>query len=190
VKPSDLQVFEPLGSPMAELCQPNDERDFEVIATLVNGVARKSQWRAIDVSIIQQDDGRRLQRSDSPWFGADALILRPSAVAALGELLEACGELLPLTCRDSPVCIFNPRSLTGALDEQASSLTRFSSGRIMSVERYAFRSEVVEGVHAFKISELRVSPTFVSRAFVNRWKRAGLVGLEFLERWRGAPSPA
>jgi len=42
---------------------------------------------------------------------------------------------------------------------------------------------VVADNEIFKIPSLRVSPTFVSHRFVDRWKESGLTGLEFERVW-------
>lgn len=52
------------------------------------------------------------------------------------------------------------------------------------IQRYAFRADVIGEVAVFKIPNLRVSPTYLSQRFVDRWKASGLQGLEFREVWR------
>jgi hypothetical protein len=162
------------------------EDDFETIAELVNGKPRKSKWRSIEMKVIRLDAGRHLRHSDSPWFGSDALMFRPKAVAALIDLLEESGELLPLQCADAVLSVFNPRALVGALDSERASIERFSSGSIMAVNRYEFVPQIIADVAAFKIAELRVSPTFVTQRFVDRWADCRLSGLEFRQVW---PAP-
>lgn len=53
----------------------------------------------------------------------------------------------------------------------------------MFVKRYVFRPDAIAGHDAFKISNLRVSPTFVSENFVTRWRNGGLSGLDFMQVW-------
>ena len=67
--------------------------------------------------------------------------------------------------------------MVDALDEGASELRRFSSGRIMIVDRWTFRPESLQGVAAFKLPQLRRAFTFVTDAFVERFRRCGLAGL-------------
>lgn len=57
----------------------------------------------------------------------------------------------------------------------------------MRIARYAFRSDLLHEVVAFKIPNLRVSPTFVTDVLVEAWRAAGLKGLELQEVW---PQPA
>ncbi len=183
---SALAIYVPIGSANCELCQPVNESDFETISRLVDGTPRSDEWRPIEMAIIREDEGRPLVESDAPWFGSDALMLRPSATTVLLDILRRSGELLTLRSRDAQLCVLNPRRVGDALDVEASSLTRFKDGRIMSIDRFAFRADVVRGIDAFKISDLRVSPTFVSQQFVDAWRGAGLRGIDFQLKWMTA----
>jgi hypothetical protein len=73
--------------------------------------------------------------------------------------------------------------IKGALDEASSSTRRFSDGRIYAIDQHVFRYDAIKGSNAFKIENLRVSPTFVSNRFVDAWYAAGLRGLEFDQVW-------
>ena len=172
-------LYTPCGLDGYELCHPINQSDFETINTLVNGVPRASRWNPIAMRTILQDEGRTLLKSDSPWLGAHALMFKPRALTALAPLLDAYGELLPLLANEGTISMYNPTRVLDALDESRSALHRFSDGSIMMIQRYAFREEIIRGVDIFKISALRVSPTFVSQRFVDLWHSSGLRGLEF-----------
>jgi hypothetical protein len=178
-----MKIYEPSSSETNELCHPLNPDEFEKIDVLINGTPRLVDWKPISMEIIREDGGRKFLESDSPWLGGHALIFRPRAVAALGSLLRAHGELLQLLCGGADVVLYNPTRLLDALDEAASSVRRFTTGRIMWIDRYVFRPAVIEGIDIFKIPNLRVSPTFVSQRFVDLWTTAGLKGLEFKQVW-------
>jgi hypothetical protein len=178
-----LTIYMPLGADCYELCHPANEDDFERINVEINGVPRRSGWRPIQMQLLRVDEGRQLITSDSPWLGPHALIFGHNAIEKLeGELLKS-GELLPLTCKSADVWIYNPTRVLDALNESASSVLRFEDGRIMMIQRHVFLEEVVRTADVFKIHGLRVSPTFVSHFFVDRWNAAGLTGLEFKKVW-------
>ena len=101
----------------------------------------------------------------------------------LKPLLSEYGEILPLTCKESELWIFNPTRKLEALDEKKSTVQRFDNGRIFMIERYVFHADVVWGAHIFKIPQLRASPIFVSQHVVDAWKTAGLTGLDFDRVW-------
>lgn len=175
-------IYMPLGLDGYELCHPVKQADFEMINMKVNGTPRQSSWKPITMRLIREDQGKRLVTSDAPWLGAHALIFRPNVVEALGPMLQRGGELLPLACTEVLI-MYNPTHLVDALDEAASSVLRFSSGRIMMIQRHVFRADVIREFDVFKIPNLRVSPTFLSHRFVDRWKATGLKGLEFKQVW-------
>jgi hypothetical protein len=159
----------------------NDAANGVLLA--INGTPREDGWQPIPVNLVHEDEGRKLAASDSPWLGSHAIIFRRQALAKLDAHLREYGELLPLSCPEAELLVFNPTRVLDALDEPASLITRFSNGRIMRVTRYAFRAEVVSGVDIFKIPNLRVSPTFLGERIVRAWGSAGLRGLVFNKVW-------
>jgi hypothetical protein len=176
-------IYTPLGLDGYELCHPVNQDDFERINVEVNGTPRQSDWKPIHMRLVHDDQGQQLAESDAPWLGAHALIFRRNAVESIGTALREHGELLSLACPEADVLLYNPTRLVDALDEAASSILRFNNGRIMMIQRHVFRADVVRDVEIFKIPNLRVSPTFLSHHFVDRWKSSGLKGLEFKQVW-------
>ena len=176
-------IYTPLGTDGVELCHPVDQADFERINVSIDGAARQASWKPIQMRIVKEDEGKTLAPSDSPWLGSHALIFRSSVVYVLGALLRRYGELLPVSCPDTDLWIYNPTNVIDALDEDLSSVFRFDDGRIFMIGRYAFCPSVVADSEIFKIPSLRVSPTFVNHCFVDRWKESGLTGLEFKQVW-------
>lgn len=176
-------IWTPLSAEDSELCQPVDPADYERLNLEINGNERSDTWRSPVMQIIREDEGQRLTESDSPWLGEHALIFRPATVLAMGTMLRRFGELLPLKCASARLHIYNPTLVLDALDEDSSSLLRVDSGRIMMINRYEFRPELIRDVDVFKIPNLRVSPTFVGTRFVDAWQSAGLRGLDFKKVW-------
>lgn len=176
-------VYTPFSLDGYELCHPVNEEDFETINILINGKPRQETWSPIDTRLVSEDEGQELIESDSPWLGSHALVFRPAVIDRIGDLLREYGELLDLRCREADIIVFNPTMILDALDEKRSSVLRFNDGRIMRINRYVLRLEVVQDVHIFKIPNLRVSPTFVSEYFAELWNSARLRGLEFKKVW-------
>lgn len=180
-----MKVFTPLGSDGFELCHPVNPDDFESLNVLVDGTPRTADWSPPPMHLIREDQGKVLVESDSPWLGSHALVFRSEAATALRDMLLNNGEVLPLLCGGDNLAVFNPRVVDGALDLNASTVLRFGSGRIMRIVKYVFDKRVVAGVDAFKIPDLRVSPTFVTDRFVCAWNSAGFRGMEFRLVWDG-----
>lgn len=176
-------VYIPRGSEESELCQPAHRSDFRTIRNLVNGCARSAEWTPIRIQVIRDNDGKALSPSDAPWLGSHALVFRSTAIEKFGATLTEFGELLPVECPGEDLTIYNPTCVLDALDEELSSLVRFDSGKVMMVDSYVFRADVVEGFEIFRIPNLKVSPIFVSERFVERWRSSHLCGLEFRLVW-------
>lgn len=178
-----MSIYVPMSPDSFELCHPVRQEDFETINAQINGEPRHAAWKPIAVRLIHEDEGKGLWPSDSPWLGAHALIFRSTVINVLGRHLREYGELLPLACTETELLLFNVTRVVDALDEDASSVQRFGSGRIMRVHRYVFRAETIRDVDIFKIPNLRVSPTFVSDRIVELWRHSGFKGLDFKKVW-------
>jgi hypothetical protein len=111
------------------------------------------------------------------------LVLTARAVHILGERLQGFGELLPLSCADAELYVYNPLHIVDALDEERSEIVRFSSGRVMRITRHVFRTEVLAGVPIFKIPQLTRGSIFVAAELVQAVKAAGLQGTNFERVW-------
>lgn len=99
--------------------------------------------------------------------------------------LKEYGEVLSLICEQGGLVVYNPLHVVDALDETVSSVLKFEDGRIMWVQKHAFRKEVIQGLPIFKVTSLQPSPVFMNEEFVRRWHAAGLKGLEFRQVWEG-----
>lgn len=164
-----------------ELCHPRRDADFDALVESANGKMHK-EWTPLEMRLVASDEGKRLLRSDAPWFASHAPIFRQRAKDALSSIIGKDGEWLPLAAPGEEVWLYNAR-LVDALDIERSQVRRFQSGRVLAIENYVFLPERLVGVSAFKIPELRASPTFVDETFVEAWRRAGLKGLDFKEAW-------
>jgi hypothetical protein len=178
-------VYMPEGQANVELCYPAQDGQFEALYSAINGTPRLGTGRSPRMRLIKRDGAKRLADSDSPWLGAFALIFRSGVVDRVEPLLGPFGEFLPLECDDADLRVFNPTCVLDALDAESADVARFDDGRIMRVRRYAFRPDVVEGVDIFKLTGLRVSPTFLSQRVADALRTSGLRGLDFIKVWSG-----
>ena len=124
-----------------------------------------------------------LPKGDFPGLSTHIQVFSYKAVKTLADLLEGNGQLFPIACETENYFVFNVTRVIDALDEANSDVERFSSGRIMDVDRYSFFPERVFGVHVFKIPELVLMDVFVTDPFVERVKTAGLKGFKFRLVW-------
>ncbi|MFT3778998.1 MAG: hypothetical protein QM772_12105 [Ottowia sp.] len=98
----------------------------------------------------------------------------------LGPLLSEYGEFAPIEL-DEPILYFgfNPTTIVDILDESRSEIVRFSSGRVMAVDKYVLLDSVVELPPIFKIPQTRRNTTYVNEAFVTKVRDTGLTGFRF-----------
>ena len=129
-----------------------------------------------------------LPLGDFPTFGA-VPVFSERAARALVDLLAPHGELLPL--EGEPFLVFNVTTVLDALDEERSDLQRFTSGRVMQVNRFVLRPDRLDGSPIFKLSAMPRVDVFVSERFRHRVAESGLVGFVFEPIWPvGGPSAA
>ncbi len=177
-------VYAPQGAEDFECVNTVADQDYEVFLQF-DGRPRASAWKPIAVRRVRADDRQGFIPSDFPWLGSHALIMRRSAVDALRDILDANGEVLPLSTDDGvELSVLNAR-IVDALDEANSSLMKFpGTNRIMRITKVAFVASKIEGLDLFRLPH-RASSTYVSERFVERVKAAGLRGLVFNKVWSG-----
>lgn len=176
-----MNVYAPVSAEGYEFINCIDAADYQVMGALDRS-PRIQSWKPVAVTRITYDEGKDLAPSDFPWFASSALVMRHTAVEALGDLLE-CGEVLPLSVADGvELTVFNAPTID-ALDVERSSLIMFpGTERIMKIKQVAFHASLVEGRHIFRLSTFS-GATYVSEHFVERVVSAELKGLSFLRAW-------
>ena len=179
-----MDVFEPLVRKGYEWINCVNQVDYELFVGF-DGTSRGATWKPIPVRRVRADKRHDFKPSDFPWLGSDALVMRRAAFGALNDMLEANGEVLPLSTDDGvDLFVLNARVID-ALDEANSSLMKFpGTNRIMRITKLAFIPTAVRGVDIFRLPH-RASSTYVSNRFVDRVNAAGLRGLEFTQVWSG-----
>lgn len=164
---------------------PVDEQDFEALR--FDGRPRQGSWTPIKMRRLTIDErGRPLAESDFPsCSGGEMLLLRQGAVDALGDILTACGELLPLECvGGTPLWTLNVTTLIEALDEESSKLLRMpESGEILRVKTPVFRPEAVSKAQIFKLSRMPRGLIYVTEPVARHVKSLPLRGIEFKQVW-------
>jgi hypothetical protein len=158
--------------------------DFSIHETLVEigEPPQLASWKKPRAKLVPVEEDAPCQRSDFPWLGSHALVLRQEPAMRLRDMLEANGELLPMDGDDGTELFAFNAQVVDALDEERSDVARFSSGEILEIRKPVFRTEALRDVDIFRLPG-RGGETFVSERFVQRVQEAGLQGLSFLEVW-------
>lgn len=146
-----------------------------------HGEPMAATWAPLPVEVMEGDE--TLPPSDSPFLGGIA-VLSDRAVDALGDLLEGRVELLPVDfAGPERYWVVNVLRLADVLDRERCVFDYFASGRLMSIDRYAFVPEKLVGETIFKLVDQPKVHEYVTDAFVDRVQEAGLTGLLFPKVW-------
>ena len=148
---------------------PADENHYEMFSAM-DGRAI-ADW---DPPVMEVRGGGTY--SDFPWLGEHVPFLRRPAVEALGEVLLRHGQLLPV--RGEDVWLFNATTVRDALDQERSEIVFFDDGTILAIERHVFDEARLGAAEVFRLP-VRASAVYVTAAFVERVRRAGLRGVAF-----------
>jgi hypothetical protein len=177
-----MNIYNPMVSDGYEWVHTINDSDYETFLSF-DGQPRIATWKPIKVRRVVADEVHALEESDFPWLGSDALVMRSSAVDALRDILEANGELLPLSTDDGvSLYVFNAQ-VVNALDEERSHLIKFpGSDRIMHIRKLELFASAIRGIDSFRLPH-RASSTYVSDRFVERVNTARLHGLDFNICW-------
>lgn len=171
-----------------EVIQPYDMGSHFGIQKALSEDETTIDWTPQKVVIFDKDERNR------PLLRADALaglsyhyVLRRNAVDVMRPLLDAAGcRLLRLECPGHELSLLVPRRVD-AFDMKNAVVT-YSSGskKILFVRRYAFSPHQIGDIPIFRVSTPGVRAPFVTEAFVERWRSAGLRGAKFYSIWSGS----
>lgn len=183
-----IEVFVPAVAEGHEWVQPVRERDFDSVLQPI-GRSLSAEWTPVPVRIIAQDGPERFESADLPWLGSHALVVRERALDRVASALDGDGEFLELDCvnDDEPLWLFNVTRKLDVFNEDTSTLVRSpSSGRVMRVLEYQFRDDMLEGVRAFRVSQ--VQTLFLTGAAVTDILVDEHVGHRFDRVWESEPA--
>ena len=182
-----MKIFKtnaPEGFELALLVNSNDWDTLRF-----DGRSRQDSWVPVKMrSLLTDEFGQRRLESDFPGCaGGHMLLVRQSGVDALGDLLRASGELLPLeNVGGGRLWTFNVTTLLDCLDERKSSLLRMpETGKIIRVKQPVFRLAAIAEHCAplFKVVQMPYGIIYCTEVFMERVTSLALRGLEFRQVW-------
>ncbi len=137
-----------------------------------------------DVKIGWDPDMLSMPKGDFPSLIPNVPIFSRRAVAALRDLLEPNGEILPVMIAGAEYFLYNVTRVVDALDESGSDIVRFKdSSDVLTIHDFAFFEKKVSGMIVFKIPQEIDGSVFVTDPFVRRVQAAGLKGFWFPLLW-------
>jgi hypothetical protein len=181
-------IYERLNATGYEIVNTVNGYDDDEVLRNLYGPSRKHDWKPI---LVQRDRPTRrgaFKAADLPHSGGE-LILRPSAVDALQDILDAHGEVLPLATEDGvKLFVFNPRFVIDAIDKERSIYEQYPEAGLILMNKYVFIEEMIRDIDIFYQSFGQGQICFSDR-FVERVKKANLKGTEFIRLWSNDGSP-
>ena len=151
---------------------------------------RGDPWSPLWMYLISTDikeGGKPRLVADMPWHGSSVLIVKKRALEVLGPVLGADAEVLPLDCDEEELWLVNPWRVVDALDEERSTVRRFTDGGVMGVDKLVFWPQRVVGLRCFRIPQLPYM--LVANEVVAAARAAGLRGTKFRPVWHSPPTP-
>jgi hypothetical protein len=135
-------------------------------------------WQPIRVAIDKMD-----KQGEFPALST-AIVFSSKALQILKPLTENSVEFLPLECDSGEFVMLKPTSID-CLDYDRAEVRRFpSSGRVMDVLSYAFKTNNLGNKTIFKIPEQKAR-VYVSQEFKDCVESNKLEGLIFVEIYSG-----
>jgi hypothetical protein len=137
----------------------------------------------------QPVSGRVRPYNDYPCVNLLIPAFSERAIAALRDMLEQNGELLPVTSSVGSYCAYNITTVADVLDCDSSEIDWYDDKSIVlpsSILRYEFRSEKLDELSIFRLVE-DPARIYVTNLFVERVRTHRLRGFVFHKLWPHTP---
>ena len=175
-------IYDTLNAKGYEIVTCESYDDIRQLADL-GGASRKGDWTPPRVARARPSRRGGNKLADLPQSSL-AFIMRPSAVDALREILEAHGEVLPLATNDGvELFVFNPRFVIDAFDRERATYEQIPGTNTLWISKYVFIESAIRGIDIFRMPIAGASSDYFSDRFVERVKAAKLKGTEFIKLW-------
>ena len=109
------------------------------------------------------------------------LVCTHEAFERLKDLFSDDVEVLPLDIFAERACLLNVTRVNNCLDLDKSTISYFPNGKVKSVDKYVFTSDLVEGCHVFRIPQELETCVFCTDEFRAKMIERGVTDLEFEE---------
>jgi hypothetical protein len=179
----DGPIHVPVGSQAHRWLQCVGDADFDALNSTDLQSRMSSSWRLRVRLIAENEHGAPQQDSGLLWLSSHVLAMTAAVRHAVRPVLEGQGVFARLRSDDGDFWMFVP-DVCDALNEAGSSVTRFSSGRVMYVSRYDFHPDRLVDRTAFRIPQLPKGPLFCTQRVVDAL--SGESGVGFQQVW---PAP-
>jgi hypothetical protein len=120
---------------------------------------------------------------DTIHIGSGMVAFSEKAVEIMMPFLNGNVQILPLLHPIQKYYLLNVTNVIDALDYNTSEFLKLRSGKMVRVEQYAFKEDVVDNQDIFKIPYFTTSYVYVSDSFRQAVIDNKLTGFNFIELW-------
>lgn len=174
------KYFIPLGDLKYQMCHPVGTSGFDEIHEFLLGISASDKSNKVQMELVNEDLGRPLKISDSPWLGSYTLILRPRTLDVMKDYIYKYGRIVPFKVKDDDFFFWVVTNVKDALNKEESDIFYVGKDkRIGAIERYKLKESVLGEDDVFRLKDDDYGEIYVSENFVSDWKKAKLKGLEF-----------
>lgn len=114
-----------------------------------------------------------------------AVVVNERCFNIIKPYIQDAVQVLSAKSKKQKLFVLNVTAVRDCLDYENSKLKRFSSsGRIMRIEKYAFRREMLSNAFIFKIPEEVHTHPYVTDDFKNLIEQNGIKGFKFVLVWQ------
>jgi hypothetical protein len=169
---TDMDKFKYLGVKPYETTEEEIELYDSISLTRVKDV-----WNPITLKLYGKG-----KRGDCPYLIGHLPVFSEKIIGFLDYLIHDSVEYLPINCPGNvKYYIVNVLKVVDCIDYDKAKIERYYNGEIRRFEKFAFKKELLQGIHIFKTPELAYTLVFVSEEFVNKANEFGLLGFDFEE---------
>lgn len=177
----NLWIIRPDSDSYATLKQKGrSENWMQKLNMLKAGGPLLESWEPVLLELYQDENREQIQLPVPDFtMGVVTIAMSATALELLQPLVYRSVEFLPLLTPFGPYYEMNVNRVD-CLDVSNSIVKRYDhSGLVMSVQKYSFHWDKLNGVHIFLLPELGLSTFFVSNRFKLEVKENNLTGLDF-----------
>jgi hypothetical protein len=174
LEPQGSWVFLQRAQGLSTFMNPNQHAAFFAEHTRL-AVERHSDCRP---------KGSRAKLGDMTHLGSFSYpVLSKRARAAFEPHLQGLGQWIQLDFDEQPYWLFHLQAVEDVLDLERSRIRYFSSGKVMEIERAAFRESALTGLFMWNLPQRPTHPICVTDTALDLVREHGLTGFEFELLW-------